>query len=132
MKKIIFKSLLALGLFFSLSSFDNVKGEGPGTETPADNVSVIAYEGTSGGYLNFRIKIAGAAKERTALVISNESGDELYTENFKGAGEGRMIRIAPAEARQLVFTISSRSAFVRKSFAVNTSIIETTEVKEVK
>jgi len=56
----------------------------------------------------------------------------LYTENFKGAGERRIIRIAPAEARQLVFTISSRSAFVRKSFAVTTSTIETTEVKEVK
>ena len=34
MKKIIFKSLLALGLFFSLSSFENVKPCKPGTATP--------------------------------------------------------------------------------------------------
>lgn len=132
MKKFIFKSLLALGLFFSLSSFDNGKGLKTVTETPVTNTSVISYEGTAEGYLRFSVKIAGAAKERSALVISNEAGEELYTENFKGAGERRIIRIASAEAKQLVFTISSRSAFLRKSFAVNTSTIETTEVKEVK
>jgi hypothetical protein len=132
MKKIIFKSLLALGLFFSLSSFENGKACEPGTATPLTDVSVIAYEGTAEGYLRFSVKIAGAVKERSALVISNEAGEELYTENFKGAGERRIIRIAPAEARQLVFTISSRSAFIRKSFAVNTFMIERTEVKEVK
>lgn len=121
---------------FSLLTVAQLPGLSPMSATAfaqdGGNRSKVQYAGKTEGFLLFDVTIAGKSKERTILSIRNENGDELYNETIYGSQAGRRIKIESAEMKQVQFSINSRTASFSKTFSVNTSYVEKTEVVEVR
>lgn len=132
MKKMILKGIFAFSLltFTQLLSFSPLSASASAQSD--GKPSLVQYAGKAEGFLLFDVIIPASSKDRTTLSISNENGEELYSEVVHGSQSARRIRIEAADMKQVQFRISSRRTSFSKTFSVNTSYVEKTEVVEVK
>lgn len=114
-----------------LLSFGKVWAMGPNdTTASAINPSLeVAYLGIEGDYLLFTVKAAHVTG-KTIFAIRNEAGDDIYRTWQSEASSLRRIRILRNTARTLHFVLGNRKQQCTKTFTINTSVVETIQVKE--
>lgn len=141
MKKRIL-SILAIGLVVAnvnaATVKDNNKGDKNTTTTEKERSDVgVKYigESTDNGVV-FDVNYSNPTGERFVLVISNNQGDVLYNQSFKGADFRKTVMIKKdSDATGAVkFTVrSSNSEVFSKSFSIDTEarVVRTVVVKSI-
>ncbi|MDF2191882.1 hypothetical protein [Paraflavitalea sp. CAU 1676] len=89
----------------------------------------VVYLGAEGDDLLFTVK-SDNVSAKTIFAIRNEAGDDIYRTWQSDANAIRRIRIPRSTVRTLHFILGSRKQQCIKTFTINTSIVETVQVKE--
>ncbi len=91
----------------------------------------VKYIGDEGEYLVFKVTLDAPKSANAVFSISDKSEGELYSSYYSGSTNVKTIKIEKTDNSQVLDfkMVIGRKAF-SKSFAANTSVVETINVTE--
>ncbi len=132
MKVKVVKNLLAFVLLAVVFSFVTVSASAEVPETQIEKpVSVeIRYTGSSSDFLDFTVAVRQTGDQKMVLRIKDENGQELYRENIGKRDFTKFIRVFRNDYSRLQFVVDTQDGQYKKSFKIQSEILENVKVTE--
>jgi len=90
----------------------------------------VKYLGNDGDYLNFEVTVQSEIPGNALFAIADKTEGELYSSKFTPKHKVQVVKIEKKDAQVLNFRLVVGNKTYSKTFAVNTSKVETTTVAE--
>jgi hypothetical protein len=128
----VVRNLLLLVLFSAVFSFVTVSAYAELPVTKAEkSVSVeIKYTGSSPDFLNFSVAVHSTGNQKLVLRIKDENGHELYRENIGKRDFTKFIKVFRNDYSRLQFVVDTQDGQYKKSFKIQSEILESINVTE--
>lgn len=128
--KWLYNLLLISSLLFASNGFAAAQPMAQATATtdPVAPMIEVTFNGTEGNYLIFTVKTTTPSK--SFLTIRTDAGTDIHREaNAEGASL-RRFKIEKGELRSVQFILAINRKQYARTFKVNTSYTEQTDVEE--
>jgi hypothetical protein len=133
MKK-VFVSAIIIATIISVASaaFAGEKKENNKKEASSNEASIsLRYMGEDEEYLVLQVLFSQKSAKDALLRITDEVGEELYTERTKDNEYVRYIKVLPDEIRNLEIIALTSSGNIRKKYNLNLTTVTSVKVQEV-
>lgn len=132
MKVKVVRNLLVLVLFTVIFSFVtvSVSAEWPVIKTEKIVSVEIRYTGSSPDFLNFAVSVHSTGNQKIILRIKDENGYELYRESIGKRDFTKLIKVFRNDHSRLQFVVDAQNSQYKKSFKIQSEILESINVTE--
>lgn len=132
MKVKVVRNLLVLVLFSVIFSFVAVSAsaEWPVIKTEKTVSVEIRYTGSSPDFLNFSVAVHSTGNQKIILRIRDEYGHELYRESIGKRDFTKFIKVFRNDYSRLQFVVDAQDSQYKKSFKIQSEILEKINVTE--
>lgn len=100
------------------------------TADPAAPAIDVVFNGTEGNFLIFTVKATVPGK--TFFSIRNDAGQDLHREVYYEGNNVRRFKIERGDLRSVQFILAINRKQIARTFKVNTSYTEQTDVEEAR
>lgn len=100
------------------------------TADPAAPVIDVVFNGTEGNFLIFTVKTTVPGK--SFFSIRNDAGQDLHREVYYEGHNVRRFKIERGDLRSVQFILAINRKQIARTFKVNTSYTEQTDVEEAR
>lgn len=98
------------------------------TTDPAAPAIDVTFNGTEGNFLIFTVKTTVPGK--SFFTIRNDAGQDLHREVYYEGNNVRRFKIEKGDLRSVQFILAINRKQIARTFKVNTSYTEQTDVEE--
>jgi hypothetical protein len=129
--KVVKAIAVALTSIVLLSNpFTSKANGGNGKNTLTEEQVSVKYQGTKGNSILFKVEFNNPTAEKFALIIKNDNGDVVYSQQFTETNFAKTVTFenTDAEIRPVFIIRSASNGEIVRQFSVSKTLTESTVV----